>query len=198
MRCGCAAAAGRPRLRSGQESKKCRQPLGSSSQLRSMPARVKLNKWDAVVYISGTSNAEFRASTDDVSARVDFQSVRRPAPTACRILDIMFALAGLLFVAPLMIVVAIAIKSRMAARSFSATRASATKAEASAAGNFARWPWTPRRAWPRCWPAHRRPGANGRPIKSCVTIRASPCSADPPGSPRSTSFRSSSTCCAGR
>ena len=62
------------------------------------------------MYISGTSNAEFTASREEIDAGVDSKAARRPAPVACRILDIMFALAGLLFVAPLMIVVAIAIK----------------------------------------------------------------------------------------
>jgi len=62
------------------------------------------------VYISGTTDVEFAAIPQDVNAADGVGRRRKPAPVACRILDIMIALAGLLFVAPLMILVAIAIK----------------------------------------------------------------------------------------
>lgn len=62
------------------------------------------------MYISGTSDVEFAAIPQDINARAEVQGARKAAPAACRVLDIMIALAGLIFVAPLMIVVAIAIK----------------------------------------------------------------------------------------
>ncbi|CAN7612033.1 sugar transferase [Phenylobacterium sp. LjRoot219] len=62
------------------------------------------------MYISGTKEVEFAAIPRGVSAGRDIQTTRRPAPIACRIFDIIFAMSGLIFVAPLMIVVAIAIK----------------------------------------------------------------------------------------
>jgi len=62
------------------------------------------------VYISGTKDVEFAAVPRDIHRAADLQRARRPAPVACRILDVIFALSGLIFVAPLMIVVAIAIK----------------------------------------------------------------------------------------
>lgn len=62
------------------------------------------------MYISGTKEVELAAVPRDIYADVDIPPTQRPAPVACRILDIIFALAGLIFVAPLMVVVAIAIK----------------------------------------------------------------------------------------
>lgn len=70
----------------------------------------ELNNGGADVYISGTSEVELAAAPREVNADVDIQRTRKPAPVACRILDIIFALAGLIFVGPLMVVVAIAIK----------------------------------------------------------------------------------------
>src|ERR1700741_3695140 len=61
------------------------------------------------VYISGTENVEFAATRKDVNGATVSRR-RQPAPVACRVLDILIALAVLIFVAPLMIVVAIAIK----------------------------------------------------------------------------------------
>lgn len=62
------------------------------------------------MYVSGTSDVGFAASPQDMNAAGDVQRARKPAPAACRVLDITIALAGLIFVAPLMLVVAIAIK----------------------------------------------------------------------------------------
>lgn len=62
------------------------------------------------VYISGTSDVEFAAIPQDVDTGRQVEGARKPAPAACRLLDISLALAGLIFVAPLMILVAIAIK----------------------------------------------------------------------------------------
>lgn len=61
------------------------------------------------MYISGTENVEFAATRKDVNGSTVSRR-RKPAPLACRALDVLIALAVLIFVAPLMIVVAIAIK----------------------------------------------------------------------------------------
>ena len=62
------------------------------------------------MYISGTKEAEFAVAPRSVNSDKDISYIRRPAPIACRALDIFFSLAGIVFVLPLMIVVAIAIK----------------------------------------------------------------------------------------
>lgn len=68
-----------------------------------------MNNGGADVYIAGTSEAQYGAARE-IKTGIDVHVVRRPAPVACRILDIFIALAALLFAAPLMVVVAIAIK----------------------------------------------------------------------------------------
>lgn len=68
-----------------------------------------MNNGGADVYIAGTSEAQYGAARE-IKTGIDVQVVRRPAPVACRILDLFIALAALLFAAPLMVVVAIAIK----------------------------------------------------------------------------------------
>jgi exopolysaccharide production protein ExoY len=61
------------------------------------------------MYISGTKDVEFANVAKDMG-ETRANRARKPAPTACRVLDIMIASAVLMFVAPLMLVVAIAIK----------------------------------------------------------------------------------------
>lgn len=61
------------------------------------------------MYIFGTNDVEFTAIAQEAHDERPNRA-RKPAPTACRVLDVLIALVVLTFLAPLMIVVAIAIK----------------------------------------------------------------------------------------
>jgi lipopolysaccharide/colanic/teichoic acid biosynthesis glycosyltransferase len=61
------------------------------------------------LYISGTKDVELAALAQDAGT-VGANRQYKAAPAACRVLDILISLAALIFLAPLMIVVAVAIK----------------------------------------------------------------------------------------